>query len=142
SGVSIRSDDERPFGPAFLPQAECLDSRHETAMSQFATQIARKVKCTMPCSTRHLPSLILSAVLCVLWIAQPAAAQSDNDLRRENQRLQSELQDTTRELEAARSRIEELQREVARLERALELARGSRPGDSSPTPPEQVTIDE
>lgn len=65
--------------------------------------------------------------MCICWpgFTQIAGAQSDADLRRENQRLTAENENLTRELEAARERIALLEREVGRLARALhEAGRG------------------
>jgi hypothetical protein len=60
-------------------------------------------------------------------MGSPALAQSEGDLRRENQRLRAELEDTQRELEAAKRRIAELEQQVESLRR----------GESPPTPKEK-----
>lgn len=85
--------------------------------------------------------LLPFALLACLLASQPAAAQSDNDLRRENQRLNTQLRETTAELEAARARIAQLEQQVARLERALAAASGS-PAPTTPSTQDEVTIDE
>jgi hypothetical protein len=83
------------------------------------------------------------AVLCLTAHSAPAGAQSDADLRRDNQRLKAQLQDTQQELEAARARIEELTGELESLRRAI-AARGRDPARTpgAPAPPETVSIDE
>lgn len=62
--------------------------------------------------------------------------QQDADLRREVTRLTAELERTTRELEAARARIAELDQEVSQLRRARTTDNDDRRVD------EEVTIDE
>ncbi|MHC4218466.1 MAG: hypothetical protein ACYSU7_08420 [Planctomycetota bacterium] len=79
--------------------------------------------------------------LFLLAAAGTATAQSDADLRRENQRLRTEASDLQRELDAARNRIEQLEREVEKLRQLLAAA----PSPSSPPAPiakEKVSIDE
>lgn len=86
----------------------------------------------------RLPVYILFAM--VLGLSSPVLGQSDGDLRRENQRLTTQLRENSRELEAAKARITELEQQVARLERALAALRGEQP-PAAPTD-EIVTIDE
>ena len=69
----------------------------------------------------------------MLCIATGAAAQSDSELRRENQRLQAEVHDCKLELEAAIKSIAELE---DRLTAAPDGA------TASPLPAEEVSIDE
>ncbi len=71
-----------------------------------------------------------------------AAAQSDRDLRDENQRLKTEARQLTRELDAAKARIEKLERQVESLRMSLAAARRSGPTDPAPLEPDPVTIDE
>jgi hypothetical protein len=79
-------------------------------------------------------------LLALLLGAAPAAAQaeSEGDLRRENQRLRAALSDLQQELDAARARIAELERTIDRMGR--QPARS--PGSAAPADPEPVTIDE
>jgi hypothetical protein len=77
--------------------------------------------------------------VCVLALAAPAAAQSQRDLRIENEQLQAQVADLQVRLQARIAEIEELHQRIARLEQQLAAAgRGS----MRPRPPEQVTIDE
>jgi hypothetical protein len=71
-----------------------------------------------------------------------ATAQSDRDLRELNQRLQTQVNDMQRELDAARTRIADLERDLATLMRRLGRTTGSPPSTTAQTPPERVTIDE
>lgn len=87
---------------------------------------------------RRSPVYILFAI--VLGLTAPALAQGEGELRRENQRLTTQLRESNRELEAAKSRITELEQQVARLERAVAVLRGEQP-PATPTD-EVVTIDE
>ena len=92
---------------------------------------------------RPFPLWMIALVAFVLiGSPPPALAQSANDLRKENQRLQTRVRDLERELDAARQRIAQLEREVEDLTR--QLAAGRRPGRraATPPPPEAVTIDE
>ncbi len=93
----------------------------------------------MPGMTRW-PILALVAVS-VLVSTGEAAAQSDRDLREQNQRLQTQVNDMQRELDAARRRIADLERELQALMRRLGRTPGT-PASTSPSPPERVTIDE
>ncbi len=94
----------------------------------------------MPGTTRW-PIIALVAVS-VLVSTGEAAAQSDRDLREENQRLRTQVNDMQRELEAARRRIADLERELQALMRRLDRTPGSPASSSQQTPPERVTIDE
>lgn len=82
------------------------------------------------------------AATALLAATGTAAAQSDRDLRDENQRLKTEARQLTRELDAAKARIEELERQVESLRTSLAAARRS--GRTEPAPLEQdpVSIDE
>ena len=83
-------------------------------------------------------SLLISSIL-----AAPARAQSDADLRRQNQELATRVKDLEAELEAARKQVETLQQRIAALE--AQLAARAAAGGSKPIPPlepEQITIDE
>ena len=82
---------------------------------------------------------ITLGVLALLAAAGTASAQSDADLRRENQGLRARVTDLQRELEAARNRIEQLEREVEKLRQLL--AAGPQTSDAESTE-EKVTIDE
>ncbi len=64
---------------------------------------------THSCHPRLLACL---AAMAVLAPVSPAVAQSDRDLRDENQRLTTAVKQLTRELEAAKGRIQDLQRQV------------------------------
>jgi hypothetical protein len=91
--------------------------------------------------TSRLPTrsarIVLAAVLIGL-LAPVAGAQSQSELRRENQRLQTEAADLQRELDAARQRIADLEAEVARLAGAVRTGRPTIP----PVTPPKVTVDE
>ena len=78
-------------------------------------------------------------VLALLAVAGAASAQSDADLRRENQKLRTQVNDLNRELEAARNRIEQLELEVEKLRQLLNAA--PQPSGGPPAE-EKVTIDE
>jgi hypothetical protein len=72
-------------------------------------------------------------------------AQSDSDLRRQNEQLASQVQDLMAEREANEREIETLKARIAQLEQQLATARRS--GNRQPPPqtqpePEKVTIDE
>ncbi len=92
---------------------------------------------------RHPRLLACLAAMAVLAPVSSAVAQSDRDLRDENQRLTTEVKQLTRELEAAKGRIQDLQRQVETLRTALATVRRSSP-PRSPTPlkEEALTIDE
>jgi hypothetical protein len=61
-------------------------------------------------------------MLALLVTVGAASAQSDADVRRENERLRTQVSDLQRELEAARNRIEQLEREVEKLRQLLAAA--------------------
>ncbi len=87
------------------------------------------------------PLVIMSALAAAL--AAPAApAQSDSDLRKENQLLLNRVSELERELAAARNRIARLEEELKQL-RSLPSApgKGAVPGTAPPPPPE-TSIDE
>ncbi len=90
---------------------------------------------------RPFASIIL-AVFAILMLSGTAIAQSQNEIRRENQRLRTQAADLERELEAARSEIEVLKTRIAELEDRL-AERGSPASNATkPLEPEEVTIDE
>jgi hypothetical protein len=83
--------------------------------------------------------IVALGVLALLMAAGTASAQSDADLRRENQRLRTQVNDHKRELDAARSRIAQLELEVDKLRQLLNAA----PPTTGEQPTEEkVTIDE
>ena len=83
---------------------------------------------------------ILATVVASLLIRTgEATAQSDRDLRELNQRLQTQVNDMRRELDAARMRITDLERELQTLMGRLGRTTGS---TTTQTQPERVTIDE
>ncbi len=95
---------------------------------------------THSCHPRLLACL---AVMAVLAPVSSAMAQSDRDLRDENQRLTTEVKQLTRELEAAKRRIQDLQRQVESLRTAMAtLRRSSPPRSPTPLKEEALTIDE
>jgi hypothetical protein len=79
------------------------------------------------------------AVLALAASAGIASAQSESDLRRENERLRTQVADLTQELDAANQRIQSLQEENSRLRDALQAGPVT---STSPLQPEPVTIDE
>jgi hypothetical protein len=88
------------------------------------------------------------ALLLPVFLCQPAAAQSDADLRKQNQELQARVKDLETELAAARGQNESLQKRITALEAAL-AARPAAPGAvggagaaAQTLPEERVTIDE
>lgn len=95
---------------------------------------------THRCHPRLLACL---AAMAVLASVSSTVAQSDRDLRDENQRLTTEVKQLTRELEAAKGRIQDLKRQVETLRTALAAARRSSPPRSpAPLKEEALTIDE
>jgi hypothetical protein len=84
--------------------------------------------------------IMTAAVLALLAAAGPAAAQGEGDLRRENQRLKALASDLQQELDAARARIVELERQIEGLKLKIGQALAA-PSTGTP-PPEQVTINE
>ena len=94
----------------------------------------------MPISHARFGLVIAAVFLGGGLAARPAAAQqSPNDLRRENQRLRTQVGDLERELQAAEDRIDQLQRDIAELHRLLQATRSRGPATA---PAEKVTIDE
>ncbi|MHC4776704.1 MAG: hypothetical protein ACYTBR_15760 [Planctomycetota bacterium] len=82
---------------------------------------------------------ITLGMLALLAASGAASAQSDADLRRDNQGLRTRVSDLQRELDAARNRITQLEREVEKLRQLLAAA----PQTSGAKPTEEkVTIDE
>ncbi len=86
--------------------------------------------------------ILAIVVASLLGSAGEASAQSDRDLREANQRLQTQVNDMQRELDAARTRIADLERDLQTLIRRLGRTTGSSPSTAPQTPPERVTIDE
>jgi len=94
--------------------------------------------------------LLVLTFLAVLGPAgTPVFAQSQSDLRRENQRLRTEVDDLGRELEALRAELQRLRDENEQLRRLLAAAQsgatsGQAPTVGSPPPPAApaVSIDE
>lgn len=82
------------------------------------------------------------AVLAVFTLTGASMAQSNRDLREENQRLQTRVNDMQRELDAAGARIADLQRQIRMLELRLGQAAGGSSSTGPSMPPERVTIDE
>jgi hypothetical protein len=78
-------------------------------------------------------------MLALLATAGAASAQSDAGLRRENQRLRTQVDDLKRELDAARNRIAQLELEVEKLRQLLAVTPQTPAGQSIE---ERVTIDE
>jgi hypothetical protein len=92
--------------------------------------------------TRSRFARLTAFVTALLVTAVAAGQQSDNEARRENQRLRTQVQDLERELDAARNQIDELERQIEGLRRMLEEVRrgGSTTPSTQPQPP--VSIDE
>ena len=82
------------------------------------------------------------AALAVFALTGASMAQSDRDLRQENQRLQTRVNDMQRELDAAHVRIAKLKREIRTLAQRLGQAAGGSSSTGPSAPPERVTIDE
>ena len=87
-------------------------------------------------------NLVALTTAAVLATAGAASAQSDRELRQENQGLQTQVREIQRDLDAARDRITELEREIRIL--ARRLGQSERPAAGTATQPdaERVTIDE
>jgi hypothetical protein len=83
--------------------------------------------------------ILTIAVASLLTSTGVATAQSDRDLREDNQRLQTQVNDMRRELDAARTRIADLERELQALMRRVGGTTGS---SSTTTQPQRVSIDE
>jgi outer membrane murein-binding lipoprotein Lpp len=93
---------------------------------------------------RHAVPIVVASLL-IGSMGAPAAAQSQNDLRRENQSLRTQVDDLQRDLEAAREEIAGLKAEIERLKQLLEEgppAAPVAPVEDEPAPEERVTIDE
>lgn len=98
---------------------------------------------------RHITSRSLTAQPIAAFLAAllfgvfsgTSHAQSESDLRRENQALRAQLQDTEAELDAAREQIRELEAEIRRLNAELQAERSGRSTPAPPVEPE-VTVDE
>lgn len=80
------------------------------------------------------PHRIIPILVAALAVAGTAAAQSESELRRENQRLRTELADLRRELDAARVRIAELEQQLG--------GAGAQPVETAEAAPAETTIDE
>ncbi len=95
-------------------------------------------------ATLTLGMFVFALLAPLLLAATPAKAQSEADLRKQNQELQSKVKDLEAELAAAKTRSDALQKRIDSLEAAL-AARAAAPQGSSaaaPPPEEKVTIDE
>jgi len=91
-----------------------------------------------PCLAACLAILLLSS-------APPAFAQSQSELRKENQRLQAELNDLAREHAEAKKEIEGLMEEIRRLRELLAQLGQTAASSAAVTPPApepEVSIDE
>ena len=85
----------------------------------------------------------LTATAAALLVAAVAAGQqSDNETRRENQQLRTQVQDLERELEAARQQIADLERQIEGLRRMLEEVRQGGPTTPATQPQLPVSVDE
>jgi hypothetical protein len=86
--------------------------------------------------------MILVAVLASA--AGPALAQSENELRQENQALKDQVRELQAELDAARQKLQRMEQTVERLQR--ELVAGRSAPDARPPmkdlAPEEISIDE
>jgi cell division protein FtsB len=89
--------------------------------------------------------------MCCFWLGTagtaPASAQSESDLRRQNEQLTSQVQELMAERDATQREIETLKEKIAQLEQQLAASRRS--GGRPQTPPaqtqpepEKVTVDE
>lgn len=87
--------------------------------------------------------LLALALLATTIVVAPANAQSDADLRRQNQELTTKVKDLEAELDAARKQADTLQKRIAALEAQL-LARPAGGGGKviPPLEPEKLSIDE
>lgn len=88
-------------------------------------------------------SAVLAVLAAVLFTAS-APAQSESELRRENDALRARIGQLEAELEASQDRIRSLEQTIARLEAQIERLRRTSSGSSEPAElePERVTIDE
>lgn len=93
--------------------------------------------------TSQFTALLLLGLVALHVPAAPAAAQSDSDIRRQNQQLTAQVRDLEQELQASRDQIEKLKARIAQLERQL-AQRGGSAGDTpiADPEPEKVSIDE
>lgn len=91
----------------------------------------------------RIPGLVLALIAGFAFV-QPAAAQSTRDLRDENQRLTTQVDDLQKELTAAKQRIAELERQLSDLRQNAATRGGpaSTGRSSAPDPKPKVTIDE
>ncbi|MEM7228619.1 MAG: hypothetical protein AAF432_07370 [Planctomycetota bacterium] len=92
----------------------------------------------MPIASIRSFILIAVAAIALLGPAPSAMAQSDADLRRENQRLREELQQLRREYDEQLRQMREMEKEMARLRQEL----ANRPTDAGPTRPQPTTLPE
>lgn len=96
--------------------------------------------------TGHLVIVSLLAVVFLGVTATPAVAQSDAQLRRENERLRSEAETLRNEVTDLKQRLADLEASNRALqERIRQLRAGSSAGGSTPVPPPPpppVSIDE
>ncbi len=88
-------------------------------------------------------ALVAAAILASSVFALPVMAQSESDLRRQNQELTTRVRELETELEAARRQNEALQRRIAALEAQLAAARSGAGRTAADAPEEpKTTIDE
>lgn len=89
------------------------------------------------------PVTLALALFGAACLSTPAWAQSESDLRKQNQELTTKVKDLEADLAAARKQSDDLQKRVAALEAALAARPGS--NGAKPIPPleeEKTTIDE
>jgi hypothetical protein len=98
--------------------------------------------CTRLSASRFLA--LWTCLFAATWLAPAALGQSSRDLRDENQRLTTQVDDLQKELTAAKQRISDLERQIDELRRAAAAGKGpTSSGRTPPPPPEpKVTIDE
>ena len=92
-------------------------------------------------TVRAWKAALACSMLVTALATSPARAQSDSDLRKQNQELTTRVKDLETELDAARKQIDTLQKQVAAMQQQLAAARS---GGAAPAPLEEpkTTIDE
>lgn len=98
-------------------------------------------------SNRTTRWIVLIALCSSVFLCRPglAVAQSESDLRKQNQQLAAQVQDLQKELKAAQDRLKVLEAQITQLQQQLAAARAGGPSVRTPVPPlepEKVTIDE
>lgn len=92
------------------------------------------------------PAILIGSLLCVVAMTPPAPAQSDSDLRKQNQQLSARIQELEKQLKDALDQNKALEERIKQLQQQITaLKSGSRTATATPTPaatPEKVTIDE